>query len=200
MSAGDWVCERYAEARRSSTIVLSSRIASSTSVLARRREPGREEGAVLARFLDGEGRRESTRAGERVPEVRERRIVGFSKMDADALVGSSGQADRLGVCIVAIVVPERRRSCVLVVPLLFWLCVLERLECETDAEDEEDETGLRWMRYSDVEGFDDMEFVRESLWRTSACAGFSRSTFRALQTSSSSKSGNGERRPHPLGR
>jgi hypothetical protein len=110
MSAGDWVCERYAEARRSSTMVLSSRMASSTSVLARRREPGRELGAVFARLREGEGRRERTRAGDRVPDVRERRIVGFSKIDAAALVGSSGQAERVGVCIVAIVVPDRRRS------------------------------------------------------------------------------------------
>jgi len=146
MRVSDWVCERYAEARRSSTIVLSSRIASSTSVFARRTEPGREEGAVFARLREGEGKRESTRAGERVPEVRDRRMVGFSKIDADALVGSSGQADKLGVCIVAIVVPERRRSWVVVVPLLFWLCVLERLECDTDTEDEDDATGLRWMR------------------------------------------------------
>lgn len=54
-------------------------MASSTSVLARRREPGREDGAVLARLRDGDGRRERARAGERVPEVRERRmVVGFS--------------------------------------------------------------------------------------------------------------------------
>jgi hypothetical protein len=99
-------------------MVLSSRIASSTSVFVRRRDPGRE-GAVFARFLEGEGRRESTRAGERVPEVRERRIVGFSAIDAEELVGSSAQADKVGVCMVAIVVPDKRRSCVVEVPVLF---------------------------------------------------------------------------------
>lgn len=57
MRAGVWACERYALARRSSTIVLSSRIASSTSVRGRRRLFGRE-GAVFERLRDGEGRRE----------------------------------------------------------------------------------------------------------------------------------------------
>jgi hypothetical protein len=106
MSAGDLACKRNSEARRSSTIVLSSRIASSTSVFVRRREPGREDGAVFARLREGEGRRESTRAEGRVSEVRERRmVVDFSKP-----AGSSGQLERVGVCNVAIVVPERRCS------------------------------------------------------------------------------------------
>lgn len=64
-------------------------------------------------------------------------------MDAEALVGSSGHADRVGVCMVAMVVPERRRSWVVVVPLLIWLCVLERLECATDTEEDDDVMGLR---------------------------------------------------------
>lgn len=136
MASGDWVCERYAEARRSSTMVLSSRIASSTSVFVRRREPGRD-GAVLDRPRDGDGKRERTRAGERAPEVLERRMVGFSMMEAAELVGSSIHTESVGVCIVAIVVPERRRS----VAVLFWLCTLERLECEIEAEEEV--TGLR---------------------------------------------------------
>lgn len=63
---------RYALARRSSMMVFNSRIASSTSVFVRRRLPGREDGAVLARLRDGDGRRESTRAGDKVPDVRER--------------------------------------------------------------------------------------------------------------------------------
>jgi hypothetical protein len=173
-------------------MVLSSRIASSTSVFARRREEARD-GAVFARLRDGEGRRESTRPGERVPDVRERWMVGFSTMDTEELVGSSAQTERVGVCIVAIVVPDRRRSVV----MLFWLCMLERLECVIEVEEES--TGFRWMRYSEVEGFDDNELVRESLTRTSACAGFSKFTLVALQTSSSSKSGRGDNRPHPLG-
>jgi hypothetical protein len=141
-TSGDWVCERYAEARRSSTMVLSSRMASSTSVFARRREPGRDDGAVFARLREGEGRRERTRAGERVPEVLERRMVGvdLSIIDTDELDGSSAQTESVGVCIVAIVVPDRRRS----VRVLFWLCTLDRLECAIDAEEEV--TGLRLIR------------------------------------------------------
>jgi hypothetical protein len=111
-------------------------MASSTSVLVRRRDPGRD-GAVLARLREGDGRRERTRAGERVPDVRERRmVVGFSIIEAAELVGSSTQAERVGVCIVAIVVPERRRSVV----VLFWLCRLECLEWEME---DEEVTGLR---------------------------------------------------------
>lgn len=196
MRAGDSVCERYADARRSSTMVLSSRMASSTSVLWRRSEPGRVEGAVLARFRDGEGRRESTRPGERVPEVKERRIVvGCSMNDVEALAGSSGQADKVGVCIVAIVVPERRRSCVVVVPLL---CTLDRRELETEADELEEPTGLRWMRKSDVEGLEDSELVRDSRSRIRACSGISKPNCDAFHMSSSSKSGNGDKRP--LGR
>jgi len=71
MTVEVWLLARYALARRSSMIVLSSRMASSTSVFVRRRLPGRE-GAVLARLRDGEGRRERTRAGDSVPDVRER--------------------------------------------------------------------------------------------------------------------------------
>ena len=80
MSAGEWACERYALARRSSTMVFNSRMASSTSVFVRRRLPGREVGAVFARLRDGDGRRESTRAGDKVPEVRDRCIVGFTSI------------------------------------------------------------------------------------------------------------------------
>lgn len=109
--AGDCVCERYADARRSSTIVLSSRMASSTSVFWRRTDPGRVDGAVLERLREGEGRRASTRPGDRVPDVNERRMVdGISKIDEEAFADFSGQADKVGVCIVAMVVPERRRS------------------------------------------------------------------------------------------
>lgn len=56
------------------------------------------------------------------------------------------------------------------------------------------------MSQSAFEGLEDNELVRESLTRTSACAGFSKLALVALQTSSSSKSGRGERRPQPLGR
>jgi hypothetical protein len=117
-------------------------MASSTSVFARRREPGRDDGAVFARLREGEGRRERTRAGERVPEVLERRIVGvdLSIIETDELDGSSAQTESVGVCIVAIVVPDRRRS----VRVLFWLCTLDRLECAIDAEEEV--TGLRLIR------------------------------------------------------
>ena len=113
IKAGDCVWERYALARRSSTMVLSSRIASSTSVLARRKLPGRE-GAVFERLRDGEGRRERTRAGENVPEVRERRIVGRSSKGS---VASSNKKGRVGVAIVASVVPDNLRSCILMVVL-----------------------------------------------------------------------------------
>jgi hypothetical protein len=57
-------------------------MASSTSVFARRSEPGRV-GAVLERLREGDGRRERTRAGERVPDVLERRMKGFSKNESD---------------------------------------------------------------------------------------------------------------------
>lgn len=66
MRYGDWLRERYASARRSSTIVLSSLIASSTSVFALRILPARV-GAVLDRAREGEGRRESIRGGDSVP-------------------------------------------------------------------------------------------------------------------------------------
>jgi hypothetical protein len=162
ISAGDWACERYSEARRSSTMVLSSRIASSTSVFVRRREPGREDGAVFARLREGEGRRDRTRAGDRVPEVRERRIaIGFP-IKGSASSDGSGQMDRVGVCIVAIVVPERRRS-----------------------------SG----KYPQYEAFEDNELVLESLTRTSACAGLSRTIKVVLQAPSLSKSGSGDSRP-----
>jgi len=115
-------------------------MASSTSVLARRREPGREEGAVFARLREGDGRRERTRAGESVPDVLERQMVGFSMGDAEELVASSTHAERVGVCIVAMVVPERRRS----VRVLFWLWTLECLECMIEFVEEV--TGLRWIK------------------------------------------------------
>lgn len=117
---------------------------------------------MFARLREGEGRRERTRAGESVPEVLERRMVGFSTIDTDELDGSSAQTERVGVCIVAIVVPDRRRS----VRVLFWLSTLDRLDCATDAEEEV--TGLRCIKYSDVEGLDDNEFVLESRGRISA--------------------------------
>lgn len=95
---------------------------------------------MLERPRDGEGRRDRTRAGDKAPEVLERRMVGFSMMEAAELVGSSAQTERMGVCIVAMVVPERRRS----VALLFWLWALERREWEIEAEEEA--TGLRCIR------------------------------------------------------
>jgi hypothetical protein len=106
-------------------MVFSSRIASSTSVFARRRLPGRVEGAVLARVREGEGRRESTRAGERVPEVRERWMDGFGSVVTGECSGRKG---RVGVAIVPIVVPDSLLSWVVV---LFWLCTLLRLELPT---------------------------------------------------------------------
>jgi hypothetical protein len=95
ISAGDWACERYSEARRSSTMVLSSRIASSTSVFVRRRELGREDGAVLARLREGDGRRDRTRAGDRVSAVRERRIVAGFSIRGPVSSDDSGQIDRV---------------------------------------------------------------------------------------------------------
>lgn len=163
-------------------------MASSTSVRTRRRLLGRE-GAVLARLRDGEGRRERTRAGERVPEVRERCIVGFSMSDAELDCGSSGKKESVGVAIVAMVVPDKCLSCVLV---LFWLCTLLLRERVL--------TGFLWMRYDEVEGLDDSEAVRESRTRTTASGGSSSPAGILSQHSSTSKSGNGERRPQPLGR
>lgn len=128
LSAGVWIWERYAEARRSSTMVLSSRIAASTSsmsVLARRRLLGRV-GAVLARLRDGEGRRESTRPGVFLPDVVERRSSpGPRTIDSELAFGSSFQVGRAGVAIVPIVEAENLLSCVYV---LSTLCTLVRLE------------------------------------------------------------------------
>lgn len=64
--AGAWLRERYASARRSSTMVLSSLMASSTSVFALRTLPGRA-GAVFDRAREGEGRRDRIRGGDSVP-------------------------------------------------------------------------------------------------------------------------------------
>ena len=130
LRAGVWIWERYAEARRSSTMVLSSRIAASTSsmsVLARRRLLGRV-GAVLARLRDGEGRRESTRAGVFLPDVVERRSNPGPRMaDSELAFGSSFQVGRAGVATVPTVEPENLLSCVYV---LSTLCTLARLEPE----------------------------------------------------------------------
>lgn len=106
-------------------MVFSSRIASSTSVFARRRLLGRV-GAVLARLRDGEGRRESTRAGVFVPEVRDRRnSAGPRTTDSILAFGSSFHDGRPGVAIVLTVEPENLRSWVI---MFCMLCTLDRLE------------------------------------------------------------------------
>jgi hypothetical protein len=120
-------------------------------------------------------------------------MVGCSKSESEDALGSSDQVGRLGVCIVAIVVPESWRSCVRIVAVLFWDWTLDLRELELGK-------GFRWMRYSEDEGSEEREFVRESLTRTNACAGFSNSTMSVPQVSSSSKSGSGDKRPHPFGR
>jgi hypothetical protein len=51
-----------------------------------------------------------TRAGDKVPDVFDRRMMGFSKMELADDLGSSGQIDKVGVRMVAIVVPDSRRS------------------------------------------------------------------------------------------
>jgi hypothetical protein len=85
-------------------------MASSTSVLARRRLLGRV-GAVLARQREGEGRRESLSAGVFAPDVR----VRFSKpgprmTDSMLALGSSFQEGRTGVAVVPTVEPENLLS------------------------------------------------------------------------------------------
>ena len=79
----------------------------------------------MSRVRECEGRRERTRAGERVTEVRERWMEGFGS----TVTGEcSGKKARVGVAIVPIVVPDSLLSCVVV---LFWLCTLLRLELPT---------------------------------------------------------------------
>lgn len=68
-------------------------------------------GAVLARLRDGDGRRESTRAGVFVPEVRERRNnPGPRTTDSTLVFGSSFHDGRAGVAIVPTVEPENLLS------------------------------------------------------------------------------------------
>jgi len=162
--------ERKASARRSSTMVLSSRMASSTSVFARRRLPGRV-GAVCERGRDGEGRRERRRA----PWVLERLRVEVGR-------SVTGVSERLPAaessCTMAIVEKDPETG---LEP--FMLFRLERFE--------PDPTGFLWIRKDVVVEWVDMT---ESRSRTTACVGFCRSS---LFHSSTAKSGNGERRPSP---
>lgn len=76
LRVGEGIEVRRASARRSSTIVLSSRIASSTSVLVRRRLPRLDSmwvGSVFDRARAGDGRRPRVERGdERLPWVLER--------------------------------------------------------------------------------------------------------------------------------
>lgn len=162
--------ERKASARRSSTMVLSSRMASSTSVFARRRLPGRV-GAVCERGRDGEGRRDKIRA----PWVLERLSVEMGR-------SVDGVSERLSVaascCTIAMVEKDPETG---LEP--FMLLKLERFE--------PDPTGFRAiMKEVEVECVD----MTESRSRTTACVGFCRSS---LFHSFSAKSGNGERRPSP---
>ena len=76
--------------------------------------PGRE-GAVFARAREGEGRRDKTRAGDNVPEVRERRMEGFSGIWLSGRDEFSGRKASVGVAMVPIVVPDN---------LLSWATVL----------------------------------------------------------------------------
>jgi hypothetical protein len=100
---------------------------SEVEVLGRRRLLGRV-GAVLARLRDGDGRRESTRAGVFLPDVVERRSnPGPRTTDSKLAFGSSVQVGRAGVAIVPTVEPENLLSCVYV---LSTLCTLARLEPE----------------------------------------------------------------------
>lgn len=69
---------------------------------------------MLARARDGEGRRERTRAGDNVPEVRERRIEGFSGTWLSGRGESSGRNASVGVAMVPMVVPDNLLSCVTV--------------------------------------------------------------------------------------
>jgi hypothetical protein len=84
INAGDWLRERYASARRSSTIVLSSLMASSTSVFALRILPGLDR-VVFDRAREGEGRRESRRGGDSVPR-RYRSLGALLRIDPARLV------------------------------------------------------------------------------------------------------------------
>lgn len=155
-------------------MVLSSRIASSTSVFPFRTLPGLD-GAVFARERDGEGNRERMRFGDNVPYVVARCAeLGALTIESGRLLGSStknGSVD--STADIGLEWAE------------FWLCTLDRREGEP--------TGFLWISH-DVEGLDDTEFVRESLLRTSACAGISSSAGNLFH-SSTEKSGSGERRP-----
>lgn len=184
MRAGAWACERYALARRSSTMVLSSRIASSTSVCARRRL----EGVVFARLRDGEGRREIKWPGDKDPEVRGRWILYFPSMDPGMDLGFSSGRGRVGVAMEATVVPDRCRSCV-VGMFRLWMLLLRGSGVAV----------LLW-REGEIESPKHNERVRESLPRTRASAGIPNSVGLLLQHSSPRKFGKGERRPQPSGK
>lgn len=153
-------------------MVLSSRIASSTSVFALRRLLGRD-GAVFARLRD---------AGVFVPEVRERLSnPGPRTTDSTLAFGSSLKDARTGVAIVPTVEPEILRSCV------DMLCTLDRLEPEP--------TGFLGMLCD--EGLEKYGPVADSPPRTRACAGMFNCDGLLVQLSSPLKSGSGERRPQP---
>lgn len=101
-------------------MVLSSRIASSISVLVRRKLPGRED-AVLERDRDGDGRRDSRRLGEARDVIELNVFERFSDGDSGRLLGpssssNSGRAER---------VMETGLDWTEV-----WLCTLERREAD----------------------------------------------------------------------
>ena len=117
MRAGAKLVDRYASARRSSTMVLSSRIASSTSVLTFRMLPG-PGGAVLERGLEGDGSRESMRLLERIELcVLERCSAGGPPAEESGrLLGSSSSSSGSASSVADAC---REWSDV-------WLCTLER--------------------------------------------------------------------------
>ena len=156
-------------------------MASSTSVLARRRLLGLV-GAVFARLRDVEGRRESTRAGAFVPEVRERRNSPGPRTAGSTLAfGSSLHDGRAGVAIVPTVEAEDLLSWKLV---LCTLCTLERLEPEP--------TGFLGMLCDD-----ELEDVTISTPQTRAGAGMLSGDGLFVQSSSVPKSGSGDSHPSP---
>lgn len=68
-------------------------------------------GAVWARLREGEGRRESTRAGVFVPDVRVRRSSpGPRTTDSTLALASSFHDGRAGVAVVPTVEPENLLS------------------------------------------------------------------------------------------
>lgn len=142
-------------------------------------------GAVLARPREGEGRRESLRAGVFAPDVR----VRFSMPDprtTDSMLalGSSFQDGRIGVAVVPTVEPENLLSWA---PALSTLCTLDRLE--------PDPTGFLGMLYD--EEFEKYGFSAASSPRTRAGAGMLSGDGLADQSSPLSKSGSGDSRPLP---